>query len=215
MSEGRGGRGSCFYKVLSFLSFILFNKMSQWVVTKISFSLYVKIHQTLSQLLPSNSIIHLMSIFLLPTSHLPFCAVACAFVFCHVWIQTLGLETPSTCLTLLSEQEWSWAYGYMISMLKKKKCHSANLLGLYNELSSVVAVKYNSKKKKKVYTRDFVMERAFCVSFACYFTTFRNSGTSRNIYSLFSKSLSSWKVLDSHSAWCEPGCSKPALWACG
>lgn len=29
----------------------------------------------------------------------------------------------------------------------KKKCHSVNLLGLYNELSSVVALKYNSEKK--------------------------------------------------------------------
>lgn len=50
----------------------------------------------------------------------------------------------------------------MISMFKKK-CHSVNLLGLYNELSSVVALKYNSGKK--IHCKGLVAEWAFCVSF--------------------------------------------------
>lgn len=53
----------------------------------------------------------------------------------------------------------------MISMLKKK-CHSVNLLGFYNELSSVVALKYNLGKKK-IHCKGFVTEWAFCMSFIC------------------------------------------------
>lgn len=87
-----------------------------------------------------------MSTFPLPTSCLPFSAVACTFVFCHVWIQTHSLEMPCTCLNVLMwEVELSiWLHDFYV----KKKCHSVNLLGFYNELSSVVALKYNLGKKK-------------------------------------------------------------------
>lgn len=94
-------------------------------------------------------------------------------------------------------KEWSGAYGCMVPT-ESKKCHSANLLGLYSELSSGVALKCNSEKKGSVAETPWWNRLFVCLVFA----NLRHSITSKNISELFSESLSSWKELRNHCCWC-------------